>query len=268
MHLNKKTIGLILGVVLLLSGVGFGVFLVGQNQDFRERAAPASSITLNADNTVVSVGDTFTVSAVLDTSENQVVASELYFTFDPDVLEAVDAVAGDFFPNPEVVGPSINNETGRVDFVLFVLPGTDPQSGTGSLVDLTFRAKSLGNSIIALSPDSIVGATGEGAQNVLISTTPVEIAVTGVEGGVGGGDFSVSTPTPTPGDGLEGGDGGGSATSTSTPTPTGDVSSTPTATPTVVIPDELPDAGYSAPFIFGMVSGIALIILSAVMVLL
>lgn len=244
--MSKKTISLILGVVVLSLGVVFGVILVGQDQDFRERAAPSSTITLNSSDPTPKVGEQFTISANIDTGGNSVIASELYFEFDSAKLEVLDVVNGSFFLNPEVIGPTIDNDAGKVDYVTFILPGVEPSTGVGTLINLSVRAKAAGTAVVSLSPDTIVGATQENAQNVLVSSFPITIDVQPA-GGVGGGN-QVPTSTPVPTTTVA-----PTVTTAVTPTPISGTSSSTviptsvfsTVTPTTAegLPDELPDTG-------------------------
>lgn len=250
---DKKIIAAVLGIVVLIMGVAFGVLLVGQNQDFREKAAPATTLSLSASTTTPVAGDEFTVSVQADTGPNEVIAAELYFTFDPAIVEVTNVTPGAFFSDPEVVGPVIDNEVGELDYVIFILPGVTPSSGVGELAEISFRAKTVGSTTIALTNDSLVGATDENAQNVLIGTTPVTVNV--VADGIGGGNAAVTptaTPTPT-----------GTANPTATPTPTtaasGGTSATSTPTPTIELPDELMDSGVPMPTIFGAAIGVIMI---------
>ena len=260
--MNKRTISLILGIVVLSLGVIFGVILVGQDQDFREKAAPATTITLNSSDPSPAVGEQFTISANVDSGENEVIAAELYFEFDPTKIEILDVVNGSFFLNPEVIGPTIDNSNGNVDYVTFILPGSDSVTGVGTLVNLSIRAKAPGTAVISLSPDSIVGATGENAQNVLVSSFPLSLDIQ-PSTAIGGGGFTSPTPTtqvtqaaatPMPTSVV-------TATIIPSPLPTTSfVTTVPTAATN--LPETLPDTGIGDYAIWGVVVGAVLLLVS------
>ena len=69
-------------MVLLIIAVGVGVYLVGQSTEFREKAAPATTILLSPSLTSPRVGEEFSVTALINTAQNQVIAAELYLNFD------------------------------------------------------------------------------------------------------------------------------------------------------------------------------------------
>jgi hypothetical protein len=272
--MKKRIIVTVLVVVIMVIGVGAGVYLVRQQQELREKAAPATTLSLVSTKPSSIVGETFTVMANIDTAENALVAVDLYINFDPSILAAVDASPGDFFVNPKTIGPNIDNSLGEVYYTLFIGTGLTPQQGTGTLARFTFEAKSAGNSTLSFSQNTVAGATGEKV-NVLVATNPTTITVltqaatitptpiptvtsepsptltpsptsTTVPDGTGGGGngdgdgqlavLLTITPTPIP-------------TKTSTPTPTststGGVSPTPTTA-------QLPDSGVGLPTILGL----------------
>lgn len=247
--MNKKLIFAIIGVLVLALGVGAGIFLVQRNQDIRRSAAPATTLTMVSSDPAPSVDDIFTVSVKIDTGENQAVGAELYIDFDASLLEAVDVAGGQFFVAPQEIGPSIDNNAGSLSYVLYLSPGAVPQTGTGVLATITFKALKAGSANVAFSNDSLVGGVDENAANLLVSSTPVTLNITGTTGaitdtqdtenlaGVGGlGETASPTATATP-------------TASASATPTSSPTSTPTATPTTTAsasataPSDLPVTG-------------------------
>jgi len=70
----------------------------------------------------------------------------LEILFDPQVLEAEEVSAGDFFKNPQVLRNEIDNQEGRIDFSAGIGPQekitTDEPKSKAPLLAVTFRVKS------------------------------------------------------------------------------------------------------------------------------
>jgi hypothetical protein len=254
-------------VLLLMAGIGVGVYLIRQQTAFRQKAAPASTLALVPSKNDPTVDEVFTVTANINTGTNNVLAVELHLTFDEAKVEAVGASNSTFFTSPKNVGPSIDNNNGTMTYTVYIDPGTSPRQGQGSVATFTFKAKTSGNTTIALSSETNVGAdssTGDLGQNVLTGTTPAILNIVAA---------AQSTPTPT------------STQSTNTPTPTGP---TRTPTPTTIggggvgtntptsalsditittVPDELPDSGISVPTAMSVTLGVLIIVGSFILAL-
>jgi hypothetical protein len=255
----KKFALTFLVLLLLVAGVGVGVYLLRRQTDFREKAAPSSTLTLSPNKSNPSVDESFTVSANINTGSNQVVAVEIHATFDETKVEAIGASNSTFFVNPKNIGPSIDNNNGTLTYTVYTDPGTTPRQGQGTVAVLTFKAKSAGNTTIALSSDTLVGSnsssgTGDLGANVLTGSTPAVLTIQGTT-------QATSTPTPTPSPTTTGG-----SSATNTPTPTTSSSSgtgstnTPTTRATATPATELPDSGVSAPTVFGIGLGVFVLI--------
>ncbi len=209
----KKLALTFLVILLLMAGIGAGVYLVRQNQNFREKASPSSSLTLEPSTTSPSVDDTFTVSSNIQSGTNQIIAVEMHLTFDETKVEAQGATPGSFLPGAKTIGPSIDNNNGTLTYTVYLDPGSQPVQGQGTVAVFTFKSKASGNTTIAFSSDTVVGSddsTGDLGQNVLTGTNPAVLNIQDVQ----------VTATPT------------SSTATGTPTPTTRASATPTTTPT------------------------------------
>jgi len=256
-------------ILLLVAGIGAGVYLLRRQTVFREKAAPSSTLTLVPNKTTPSVDETFTVSANINTGSNQIVAVELHATFDETKVEAIGATNSTFFVSPKNIGPSIDNNNGTLTYTIYMDPGATPRQGEGTVADLTFKAKSAGNTTIALSSDTLVGAnsssgTEDLGANVLTGSTPAILTIQGSA-------QATATPTPT------GAPTSGNATTTPTHTPTpttssaGNVSAaTNTPTRVAAVPTtatELPDSGVSLPTVFGLGVGMLVIVGSVLLAL-
>ena len=101
----------------------------------------------------VSVGDTFTLSLVVDDVVN-LAGWQLDIAFNPSVLKAVSVAEGDFLSrgggSTFFAGGNINNTTGKITDVSAAFIGTGGISGTGALLDITFEAKAYGEGRLRL----------------------------------------------------------------------------------------------------------------------
>lgn len=256
----------------MLAGVGVGVYLMQQSTEFREKAAPATTLSFNAQTLSPDVGREFIVTSTINTAENQVVGVELYITFTPGVLELQEVTSGNFFNDEGGFNPSIDNELGTLSYIIWTEPASVPSQGTGALATLRFKAMKSGSATIGYTESTLVGAIQEDGKNVLTGTTPITLNIAGLsatpspttteepsvtaspsptataipsvtaspsptdaDGGIGG-NSSTSTPTSTlTPTNSDNGDSGSDPTSTNTPTESG--ASNPTSV------QELPDSG-------------------------
>lgn len=245
---NKKVIISLVIIVVLIIGVGVGVFLVQQRQELRTKAEPATTLQLVPDNSAPEVDEIFSVDVDISTNENEIYIAQLEIKHEPNKIVALEVTLGDFFTNPEITGPVINNDNGTVFYELKLPLGSDPQQGNGTLATITYQGMSPGITVIDFGANTVVGASQEDVnviaalipatidiQSSLVTTpTPTPTPSPTPESG------DVGTPTPTP---TDGGLGGGTDP-TITPTPT--ITATPSATPTPT-PSTLPDTATITP---------------------
>lgn len=210
-----KRIVLIIVFISILIGIPVTVFLVSKNQEIRQRAAPATTLTLTPSSATKQVGDEFVLDVSMNTATNQVVAVQVSLSFDPTKLEAEWIHNGTMFPN--IISSGVIGN-GSASIALGAANTTTPITGTGVAASVKFKALAATTAPISVkfSADTFVGALGEGSTNVLTSTVPSTITITT-------GTAPTLTPTPTT---------GGSSTITPTATPTGGAGTTLTPTPT------------------------------------
>ena len=266
---TKKLIISVVGVLVLVGGLAFGVLLVKRNQDIREKAAPATSFTISPAQQSKTAGSSVSVDVVMDTGSNQVVALDIALSFDPQGLDIISITQGGAISN-------FNNElkkqidpSGRILYSAYTADRTKAVSGSGlSVLTITGKVKdsaSQGSYRISFLSQSSVGGLGEAAANLLTNTAPGSV---NVEGGA-----STPTPTATPLPSPS-----GQATPTSTPVTTATPTATPVNTPTplpaasgqatstpIVFP--VPESGISYPTIFGIGIGILLLVGSLLLAL-
>lgn len=199
-------------------------------------AAPASaadtSVTLNAGTQTLALGEEVAVEVVIADAVDLYGAS-VHLTFDPAVLEVVDADPGlegvqvipGSFPGPseqpgDILVNVADNAAGTVDYGYTLLDPAPPVSGSGVLATVRFRGIGEGTSPVALAaalwgtaggpvPADTQGTTLEVGGTPAGSPTPATATPTAVP----------PTPTATP-------------TATAIPTATATATATPTATET------------------------------------
>jgi hypothetical protein len=80
----------------------------------------------------------FTITIQIDDVEN-LYAYDILLSFPPDKLEAINAANGDFLQEGIGGEPQIDNEEGTVWAINSQVNPTEPQSGSGSLLEITFQ---------------------------------------------------------------------------------------------------------------------------------
>ncbi len=191
----------------LLLALLLPVLTLAQGADAVVRFEPAAA--------EVGVGETVTVDIVVEQVAD-LFGVEVHLTFDPSVVEAVDADPGmagvqvglgPFLDVGFVAVNEVNQGTGHIDFAYSAMPPSGPVSGSGVLATITFRGLAPGVSPLTFA--QVILANFD-ANPIPHSTQNGQVSVPGGE-----------TPTPT---------------STSTPTPTAEGTSTPTPTATPTLP--------------------------------
>lgn len=173
-----KKVLLLISIVFALVAIPATVFLAGQSQELRKKAAPTTSLSLSPSSITKKVGDTFTLETLIDTGSNQVVAAELHLVFDPQKLEAQTITNGPLFPSILVSGVV---DRGSASITIGALNSRTPITGTGTAAVIKFKAleKTEGPIQIRLAQNTFVGSLGEGSTNVLTGSTPANITITG-----------------------------------------------------------------------------------------
>lgn len=208
-----KKILVFIVILILLGGIPLLVFYVGQRQELRKKAAPATTLSLAPASLTKKIDDTFSLEVTLDSGENQIVAAELHLTFDPTKLEVQSITNGPLFPNILASGTI---ENGAVSIAVGAADAKQPVTGTGTVAVIKMKAIAATDvpTSIKFSPNTFVGGLGEGASNVLVGSTPATITIGGQQA------QTALTPTPTLPVSQEG-------------TSHGSTSRTPTLTPTL-----------------------------------
>lgn len=215
----KKVVFIVVAILILLA-IPVTVFLVAQSQELRKRAAPATTLALTPTSVTKKVGDTFSLEVKIDTGENQVVATEITLTFDPEKLSAESITNGALFPNVLTSGTVTS---GSATIAVGAPSSSQPVKGTGTVAVVRFKALAITDTPVSVrfAQTTFVGSLGEGSNNVLVGTNPARVTITQNEG-------SQVTPTPTVGFNTESSgssQASGSAVKITTPTNNASVSS-------------------------------------------
>lgn len=172
-----RIITTILGIFLLTGALGVGAYLVQQAQKTKTSAGGAI-LSFSTNNASPAVGSSFVVAVALDTAGTKVSAADVKVNFDSNLLTATAVTPGTFLPTV-LPGGGIGGSSARIIMsALFDSSGAHPQTGTGVLGQITFRAKAAGNTNISFDSGSVVTIIGQNSNGVG-STIPVQIAVGG-----------------------------------------------------------------------------------------
>lgn len=272
MNKKKGIIFSIFGMVVLIGGIIAGSLLVKRNQDFRERAAPATVLRLTSTSQSVSPGESFSLDVLMNTGENSVTGVDVIINFDANNFEVGSVQKGNGITGfTNEIRNSYDNTAGSVTYSAFTLDTLSAVSGSGiAVLRVNFFAKDTsiaGSYPFTFGSATAVAGTGEG-QNVLIDTVSVSVSIE--SSGIGGGDgdpLPTQTPTATPAPTT-----GGTPTSTPTATSTSAPTSTPTASPGVgggdvisgptATPFPIPESGFGGATLFGIGLGVLAIFFS------
>ena len=197
--------------------------------------AQDTTVTIDPPSSEVAVGATTTVDVRIN-NVSGLYGAEMHLTFDPLVLEVVDADEGTAgvqiqpgpFLSPDFTAQNtVDQGAGKIDFAISQRLPQEPVSGSGVLATITFRGRAANTSdirflnvilsdrdgmpISASTQDGTLTVTQDVTETPTPTVTPTHTPT------------PTNTPTPTVTPTLPPGE-----TPTSTPTPT----TTPTATPT------------------------------------
>lgn len=232
-----KKIVLLVGALLLLVAVPITVYFVGQQQDVRSRAAPATHLAFNPENITKAQDEQFTVNVQIDTAANSVAAAKIVITFDATKLEATSITNGPFAPKivaSGVVGP------GTASITVAAESTAKPIKGAGVIAIVRFKGIAGTATAIPLlfDPTTFVSGLKETQANVLASSGTASVLITGGSASAAAPAGTAGTPVVTP-----------TALPTSIITPTG-IQATPSggleATPSAVTITVEKDASGSA----------------------
>lgn len=171
-NMNKKFAGAMVAL-LLVFGVGLGVFLAQRQTQLRPRAS-ANGVDIKIDPAAfnATVNQEFNVDVVLDAKQASASAAQVKVTFDSQKMQLVSTTLGSFMP---VVLQQPTPTTGAVAFVV----GTStPHGGSGSVATLRFKPLvDLTTTTIAIDPANTIVTVVNFNDNQTGDLTPSTITV-------------------------------------------------------------------------------------------
>jgi hypothetical protein len=150
----------------------FTIFAVSAALLLAGRVASAASISAYTSKDAVAIGDTFTVSLVIDSEGIGVNAAQATVKFPAETLEVVDVDKTSSVFNFWLLGPTISNADGTVKFVAGSTSGYSGKSL--NVLNIRFRVKGAGKTQIALSEGAVTAADGSGS-NVLNTMRGIQV---------------------------------------------------------------------------------------------
>lgn len=240
---KRKIVFIVIGAIVLIASIVAGILLVKNNQDIRERAAPATSLSIKPTTQTKDKMQDFTVQVVMDTGVNKVTGLDLDITFDPNAFSVTSITKGADVANfSQEIRNNIDNMAGKITYSAFTLDSAKAVTGSNIIVlNILGKVKDTAAAQtykFQFSQTTAVSGSGEG-QNVLTLASPANVTVRAAAGETPGMTSSpapmtsgtvkptatpMKTKTPTP---------MAQATPTKTPTPLAQATATPSPTPTM-----------------------------------
>lgn len=270
---TKKIIFSVFAFLILASGIVAGVYLVQKDQDIREKAAPATSLSFIPSSVTRNPGQTLNLTVNANTGENKITGIDIEISFDPAVIQL-----SEMDPMPAISPLStvikngvIDNTTGKARYAAFTINRDDAVFGSLDVLSLTgtiVNSAVSGSSEVSFTTLTTISAVDEGV-NVIVNKSSATVNVSS------GSTQSTATASPTaagtavatasPAPTATGGVGGaGITTATPIPTRTPTVAPTTNATtePVETLPPDVPVTGVSLPLMGTVTLGLGAIILS------
>lgn len=198
MKINKYVLG-ILSIVILSIGIFVGILLVGQNQDIREKAAPATVAYISPSSFDNQIGTDFSFYVKMDSASNQISGVDIRLSFDKNAMQITSLEKGSGATNLETpIASAFDNSTGKIKYIIYTGDKTKAISGSGiEILKINAKSKSTataGEYAITFDKETVASGITE-TQNILTSlangkinlvTTPIGGYVEGEPNSCGG----------------------------------------------------------------------------------
>jgi|GEM_PF-6329942 len=195
----KKIVFFVIGILLLLT-IPAVVYFMGQQQDIRSKAAPATSLSFNPTTLTKLVDEQFTMNVNMNTGTNAITAVKVVVTFDSTKLEATSITNGAFAPKITASGVVT---AGTASITVAANNTTSPMQGTGTIAVIRFKGKAATTTPVQLKFDTTTFASGLAeTTNAITTLGTASITIKGsgttedTASAIGKSD--VPTPTPVP----------------------------------------------------------------------
>jgi len=168
----KLSLIVLFGIILALTCIwwslkGRGKFLskvkAPQIPQSTEAVFPNVFLILDPKEKTEYQGRVFTVN-VLAESEEELLAVDLFISYDPQVLELEGIKPGGFYPSPMELSKDIDEKQGKV---FYAIGSLSPTSGKGILVSLVFKGKTGGKQgFVSIDKETLALVKGEKEINI------------------------------------------------------------------------------------------------------
>ena len=157
--MSKKLLFSALALLFLFAAIFSGLLMLRKDQEYRTQAY-AATIDIN-------------------TSQNQfqniIHTTELHLKFNPNIIQILDIQPGNFFEQPQITGPLIQNAGGLASITLVRHSNSPPPPPSGQLAVLTLKTLTPG--VGSLEFTSSTTTLNPQGLNVLDTTTPLVLTV-------------------------------------------------------------------------------------------
>jgi hypothetical protein len=109
-------------------------------------ASSRAALTVETSASSVQVNDTVRVSVNAE-NVTDLTAVEIHLSFDPTLLEVAEVIDGGFIKPDFVVQNKFDNTAGTIDYAVAQI-NSPPANGSGTILEIVFRAKASGDSPI------------------------------------------------------------------------------------------------------------------------
>lgn len=168
----KLSLIVLFGIILALTCIGWslkggGKFLgkvkTPQIPQSTKAVFPNVFLTLDPKEKTEYQGESFTVN-VLAESEKELLAVDLFISYDPQVLDLEGIKPGGFYPSPMEFSKDINERQGKV---FYAVGSLSPTKGEGILVSLIFKGKAGGKQgFVSIDEETLAPIKGEEEINI------------------------------------------------------------------------------------------------------
>ncbi|OGH48099.1 MAG: hypothetical protein A3A51_02380 [Candidatus Levybacteria bacterium RIFCSPLOWO2_01_FULL_39_10] len=117
-----------------------------------------TSLSISDEVRVSTTSGVFETDINIKTNENLVTGAQIELEFDPEVLSNVDIRNGEFFDDPQIIIKEVDEEAGRVTYVLGIKLGQTSVKGEGTVAVVSFSKEGDGQTYINFLPQTLVSA--------------------------------------------------------------------------------------------------------------
>lgn len=200
-----KKIFILISILLILVTIPAIVYFSKKGTEMRSKAAPNTSLTLTSSNPAPAINEEFVVHVDINTGDNLVNSVSIDVRYDPAVLTAEKIDPGTFLTDPLFTDnpQSSVGTAGRVKQTYYVQGTASFKTGSGTVANITFKAKAGGSSSVWLNRENTL-VFGQPDNNDVLSVpatstepmSPVTITVSGGSTTVTPIPTITSTPNP------------------------------------------------------------------------